>query len=168
MSLHNYTTTMHAFLEEMATWFPDYQPVRDYTMDDDPRASASQLVAALQPFSDDISHGNTSVYDRNTISIGHGLDIRDLWSLATDSQKESIHAYVRALFIMASTIVAFPDTVLETIDSLAQAYVSGNVSLQTLMQTDLQGVDEGAMADLCRLMLPTMEMDSLAPKKMSP
>lgn len=158
---------MNAFLDEMETCFPHHVPVQEYrsTFQHDTHASASQFVDTLQQFSDDITHSKTSFYGDNRMHIGCGLDIHDLWTMGTQEQKESIHTYVHALFIMASMITTLPEHVLDTIDSMAQSYLSGNASLETLMDMEMT-FDEGAMADLCKLMLPTMEMDSLVvPKK---
>lgn len=169
-SLSNFVTTMHTFLDDLATCFPNQQhTIREYRtlLDTDPQACAKQFVQTLQPFADAIVHGNTSVYTDNTMIIGGDLDICDIWSHATQDQRESIHAYIHPLLIMASTLTTLPANVLDTIDTLTQSYLSGNTSLEALMETEMDCFDEGAMADLCRLMLPTMEMDFIGPKKMS-
>lgn len=170
MSRNNYTITMHTFLDEMAYCFPQHVPIQDYKKSFQCDTSAAQIVDTLHPFAEEITLSKTSVYEDNRMHIGSGLDIHDLWTMATtEQQRKSIHSYVHALFIMASMITTLSEHVLDTIDSMVQSYLSGNASLETLMDTETSFFDEEKMTDLCKLMLPTMEMDSLLiPKKMSP
>jgi hypothetical protein len=169
MSLDNYITTTHAFLEDVGTWFPNHAPILEYkrVFDQDPRAAAIEFAASFDggasETSNSVAHGHPNVYERTQMPIGSGLDVHDLYIMASnDQQRESIRAYTRALLIMASTIAALTADALRTIDSWAAAFMSGNASLESLMQMDTKAFDEETMSDLCRLMLPGMEMDAFA------
>jgi hypothetical protein len=124
-TINAFNTLLKNFLEELAATFPEESRIDtavaafDTVVAVSPRKTLDIFMQAMSPHADLLMAKNNALFSQ-PIDLG-GLDITKIWAKEDVSQatRDAIWQYLHTLFVLGTTVSSLPQSLLTTIESIA-------------------------------------------------
>ena len=125
-SVTAFNDMMVQFIGELKDTFPEEKAIKKYAASFDimrksnPRKCVEVYMGAIGPFSQRITAKDETILDEDSLSFLADMNIKKHWTpeLSTNT-KDAIWQYLQTLYMLGTTITAFPAETLDMIESVA-------------------------------------------------
>lgn len=125
-SVTAFNDMMCQFLGELKDTFPEEKGIKKYAASFDimrksnPRKCVEVYMGAIGPFAQRITEKDETILNEESLSFLSELNIKKHWTPELSSNtKDAIWQYLQTLYMLGTTITAFPADTLNMIESVA-------------------------------------------------
>ena len=149
-TVHAFNTLLKNFLEELAATFPEERRIDtavaafDTLVAANSRKALDIFMQALSPHAALLMAKNDALFGQ-PIDLG-GLDIAKIWAKkdVSPATRDAIWQYLHTLFVLGTTVSSLPQSLLDTIESIAHDAAE---KLQSGNPADLAGLASQLMSN---------------------
>lgn len=158
-SVTAFNDMMLQFLGELKETFPEEKGIKKYAASFDimkksnPRKCVEVYMSAIGPYSQRITAKDETLLNEEGLSFLHELNIHKHWTPElSNNTKDAIWQYLQTLYMLGTTITAFPSETLNMIESvasnMAQQISDGGSSGGQLDEAALMNSVQGLLGNL--------------------
>jgi len=125
-SVTAFNDMMGQFICELKDTFPEEKGIKKYAASFDimrksnPRKCVEAYMNAIGPYSQRITAKDESIMDETSLTFLNDMNIKKHWTPElSDNTKDAIWQYLQTLYMLGTTITAFPAETLNMIESVA-------------------------------------------------
>jgi len=127
-SVTAFNDMMLQFLCELKDTFPEEKAIKKYAASFDimrksnPRKCVEVYMSAIGPFSQRITSKDETLLDEENLTFLNDMNIKKHWTPElSNNTKDAIWQYLQTLYMLGTTITAFPAETLGMIESVANS-----------------------------------------------
>lgn len=152
-TLQTFNHTISEFLDELSLTFEEVPQIKLYQaglpalLEKDERAALKFFMNATKKHGDKIISKDPSLFEEDAVDLGMNLRLSDLWHAdgLDDDTREAIWNYLSSLFILGTTIDSLDDSMLQSIETLAnntarQLKAQGSMDIASVLPGLMQSV----------------------------
>jgi len=179
-TLQTFNHTISEFLDELSLTFEEVPQIKLYQaglpalLEKDERTALKFFMNATKKHGDKIISKDPSLFEEDVVDLGMNLHLSDLWHAdgLDDDTREAIWNYLSSLFILGTTIDSLDDSMLQSIETLAnntarQLKAQGSMDIASVLPGLFQSVIQSVMGSMnfagMQDMLPGPEDDDDMP-----